>query len=212
MCSGSCERGNRIAPASGKIGTRAAACAPSCEQQRRQPAPLRARPRVFEALRLEQLQEALCAPRLRSSRGRGAMISSSASAAASRSPAAMRAWASSKRASWSSGLAASRASSAETSAAGAAATSSAARARAIAGMLGLLRRRAHRAALRASSVLPPAISARARPPITAGIVRRHVADLAEDRFRPAPHRPRPAPARPSRSAARSRPPGPAPRP
>ena len=50
-----------------------------------------------------------------------AMISSSASAAASRSPAAIRAWAMAKRASWSSGLAASRASSADTSAAGAAA-------------------------------------------------------------------------------------------
>src|SRR5687767_5368605 len=70
MCSGSCERGNRIAPASGKIGTRitsepftgppASRRRPaSREQKRRQPPPLGARPRVLEPLRLEQLQEAL---------------------------------------------------------------------------------------------------------------------------------------------------------
>src|SRR5687767_3699318 len=64
MCSGSCERGNRIAPASGKIGTRIVSAwitpnLPSCENKRRQPPPLPAGPRVGEALRLEQLQEPL---------------------------------------------------------------------------------------------------------------------------------------------------------
>ena len=57
MWSGSCERGNRIAP--GEREERNAERFGSCEQQRRQPPPLRARPRVLEPLRLEQLEEAL---------------------------------------------------------------------------------------------------------------------------------------------------------
>ena len=54
-----------------------AAWRPSCEQQRRQAAALGAAPRVFKARRLEHLEEARCAPRPRSIRGRGATISSS---------------------------------------------------------------------------------------------------------------------------------------
>src|SRR5215210_1792918 len=64
MCSGSCERGNRIAPASGKIGTRRISALftlspASRKEERRQPPPLAPRPRVLEPLRLEKLQESL---------------------------------------------------------------------------------------------------------------------------------------------------------
>src|SRR5687767_8801383 len=64
MCSGSCERGNRIAPASGKIGTRRISALftlspASREEERRQPPPLAPGPRVLEPLRLQQLEEAL---------------------------------------------------------------------------------------------------------------------------------------------------------
>src|SRR5581483_3293037 len=97
-----------------------------------------------------------------------AMISSKASAAESRSPAAIFALASSKRASWSSGFDSSRFSSADVSAAGeAVATSSAARARVISGFLASSPRMASMI-WRASAVSPLAISARASPPITAG--------------------------------------------
>ena len=103
------------------------------------------------------------------------MISSSASAAPSRSPRAMRAGRSEARL-MVVGIGREPRFLGVDSAAGAAATSSAERARAIAGCLALFGA-ATSSSARASSALPAAISARASPPIASGLSGRHFADL-----------------------------------